>query len=33
MMMKITPAKYEEMLVLDGDQREWILDLQKQVET
>ena len=33
MMMTITPAKDEEMLVLDGDEGEGILDLQKQVET
>ena len=33
MVMMITPAKYEEMLVLDWDQREWVLDLQEQVET
>ena len=32
-MMLITPAKDEEVLVLDGDQGERILDLQKQVET
>ena len=32
-MMLITPAKYEEVLVLDGDQGERVLDLQKQVET
>ena len=33
MMMTITPAKDEEMLVLDGDEGEGILDLQKQIET
>ena len=33
MIMIITPAEDQKMLVLDGDQGKGVLDLQKQVET